>query len=398
MEIESRISTTSHFYSLLKDVPAVKETEKLSLNDSLGRILAEDIIADLDQPPFNKSAMDGYACMRKDLPGPLSVSGEIPAGSSTSLQLESGCCFRIFTGAPVPKGADCVIMQEHVVADSNGKIVFIKEETKNNICYKGEDVKSGDTVLKAGTLIKPQHLAIMAAFGRTAPLVLAKINVGIICSGSELVEPSEKPSGSKIRNSNASQLLSQILQIGAKAQYWGIVPDNIHALMKNIEEALKEHDIVLVTGGASVGDYDLMTEVLKKLGAQILLSELNIQPGKPVIYATLTNKHIIGLSGNPVSSFLQFHLVVKPLLLRLSGSMDFQPKTLKVPLSQSIKRKKNNRQQYVPVAFTSSGFAQPVPFNGSAHISALNKVEGFAIIDEDITEAKENQFITILIL
>lgn len=398
MEIKSRMIHVNECHALLASISPLGRLENVLLNDSLGRILAQNIMADTDQPPFDKSAMDGYACYRADLPGPLSIAGRIAAGEAVAKKLEPGSCYRIFTGAPVPPGADCVIMQENTQEDSMGNILFTQKDTKNNICYKGEDMKAGEVAIKAGAMVQPQHLAVMASFGVTQLLVANKPRVAIVCSGSELVEPSVTPGKASIRNSNAYQLIGQVAALGAEAYYLGIVSDHKESITKSIADALDKYDVLIVTGGASVGDYDFLPHVLASMGATIHFSALNIQPGKPILYATLGNTHILGLSGNPVSSFLQFLLVAKPLLLRLAGCTLPPIKIARSPLSEPVKRKKGNRQLYIPVYYQPQGFVKPVPFNGSAHITALTGIDGFAILNVDVSEVLENQLVDVLLL
>lgn len=383
---------------LMSSLSKLDTVEAVSLNASLGRVLAQDIVADTDQPPFNKSAMDGYACNMADLPGPLIIAGEIAAGYYAGSKLASGHCYRIFTGAPVPEGADCVVMQEYTSKDSNGNIITTEHEIKSNICYRGEDIKIGDVAIKAGTVIGPQHIAVMAGFGVTQPRVAVKPRVGILCSGTELIEPDEKPDGAMIRNSNAYQLISQISAAGAEAEYLGIVTDDKEIITKHIADTAGNYDVLIVTGGASVGDYDFMPSVLDSLGAAVHFQALNIQPGKPVLFATLNGKHIIGLSGNPVSSFLQYHVVVKPLLYQLTGCITNPLKVVKALLAEPVKRKKSGRQLYVPVFFLSTGLVKPIVFHGSAHITALTGMDGFAILEPYVMEIPDNQLVDVLMV
>lgn len=383
--------------NIISKLTPKRNIEKITIHDSFGRILAKDIIADIDQPPFNKSAMDGYACRMQDLPGPLTITGTIAAGSISDQIITTSTCMRIFTGAPVPDGADCVIMQEYTESDANGNIIF-NLKTKNNICLRGEDIKAGDVAITAGTLVQPHHIGIMSGFGITKPEVFEKIKVAVICSGSELIEPEQKPQNAMIRNSNAYQLIAQISQCGAEASYLGIVKDSQKELTKSLDAAIGKYDILIVTGGASVGDYDFMPTVLNSLKANVHFSSLNIQPGKPVLCATIEQTHILGLSGNPVSSFLQFLLVAKPLIKQLSGSKSISHNIVRVPITENIKRKKGNRQLYVPVSITADGTACPVYFNGSAHLTALTNCNGFAILEPAINEITIDELAHILII
>jgi molybdopterin molybdotransferase len=194
-------------------------------------------------------------------------------------------------------------------------------------------------------------------------------------------------------------LIGQVSALGAEAHYLGIVTDNKELIISgSVIQSVGKYDVLIVTGGASVGDYDFVSDILTSLGARLHFSSLNIQSGKPVLFATLGNTHMIGLSGNPVSSFLQFLLVVKPLLLRLAGCTLPSVKIIKAPIGVPVKRKKSDRQLFVPVTFNPSGFAEPVRFNGSAHITALTGIDGFAILDVDVNKVLVNQLINILLV
>jgi len=238
----------------------------------------------------------------------------------------------------------------------------------------------------------------MAGFGVTTLKVYTKPKVAIICSGSELVEPDEKPDNAMIRNSNAYQLMAQVKKAGADVTYLGIVPDDMNLLKDKILEATDNHDAVIVTGGASIGNYDFMPTIMSSIGATVFFSSINIQPGKPIIFASYKGSYVLGLSGNPVSSFLQFHLIAQPVLHRLTNADSYIPKKVISRLAKPINRKKSDRQLYVPIALTLDGLVQPVEFNGSAHITALNNIDGFAILEPDIKEVAANQSIETLLI
>ncbi|MDD4991697.1 MAG: molybdopterin molybdotransferase MoeA [Paludibacter sp.] len=379
-------------------IKPLEATEEIGLNNSLGRILAKPIVADIDQPSFDKSAMDGYACKREDLQKPLKVVGVIAAGTMVDEEIQAGECYRIFTGAPLPPGADCVIMQEDTIITSDGLVHFKAEKTKDNICYCGEDGKAGKVVVELGTRIRPQHLAIMAGYGVVNPTVTKKPTVSFFCSGSELIEPSEKPQGAMIRNSNASQLIGQLTEAGAEVSYKGIISDDFELVSQSLKANIGKADVIIITGGASVGDFDFIPAVLKNIGAEIKISALNMQPGKPVLFAVLENTLIFGLSGNPVSSFLQFKVLVEPVILKLSGANSYLPSLVQILLATDIVRKKGNRQLYVPVSIDAQGQAEHVDFNGSAHINALNLAQGFVIVKPDINQLKAGELVFMILI
>jgi molybdopterin molybdotransferase len=283
--------------------------EHVSLEQCVGRVLAEDAIADMDMPPFNKSAVDGYACKKADLDGVLEVVEIIAAGKQPSRSIGQGQCSQIMTGAMVPDGADTVIMVEFTEQIEENKIRFTGQKTAANICYLAEDVKSGQLILNKGTLLRPQEIAVLATFGFAEPLVYKRPVVGMISTGDELVEPDVKPGLSQIRNSNASQTIAQTIAAGATHHYFGIAKDTEASTREKIEKALAHSDIVILTGGVSMGEFDYVPQVLHDLGVTILFKSIAVQPGRPTVFGVKGDKYIFGLPGNPVSSFVQFELL-----------------------------------------------------------------------------------------
>jgi molybdopterin molybdotransferase len=358
-------------------------SEIIPLKESYFRILGEDVFADRDIPPFNKSAMDGFACRRADLGEVLSVRESIQAGAVPNFKIEPGTCARIMTGAKVPEGADCVIMQEYTQINEDGKMLFTGKDTNTNICYMGEDIQQGELVLKQGNYLNPQNVGLLAAIGKTEIKVSSKYSIGIIATGSELVEPWDKPERTKIRNSNAWQLMGQIHNLGHIPIYYGIVQDDSMLIRAKTEEALNKCDILFLTGGASVGEFDLVASVLESLEFSIEFDRLAIQPGKPVTFALKDKKVCFGFSGNPVSCFLQFELLAKPFLLKSSGA-HYQPSRIKSKLDREFSRKKTDRQYFLPVLLSKNGYVTPVVYHGSAHLHALNEIIGFAEIPQGI--------------
>jgi len=358
-------------------------SEIIPLKESYFRILGEDVFADRDIPPFNKSAMDGFACRRADLGEILSVRESIQAGAIPNFQVEPGTCARIMTGAKVPEGADCVIMQEFTQINEDGKMVFMGKDTNTNICYMGEDIQQGELVLEQGNYLNPQNVGLLAGIGKTEIKVYNKYSIGIIATGSELVEPWEKPESTKIRNSNAWQLMGQIHNLGHIPIYYGIVQDDNLQIRAKTEEALNNCDILFLTGGASVGEFDLVASVLKSLEFSIEFDRLAIQPGKPITFALKDKKVCFGFSGNPVSCFLQFELLAKPFLLKSSGA-HYQPSRIKSKLDREFSRKKSDRQYFLPVLLSKNGYVTPAVYHGSAHLKALTEIIGFAEIPQGI--------------
>jgi molybdopterin molybdotransferase len=350
-------------------------TEIVPWTESMDRVLAENVVSDIDLPPFNKSSVDGFACRRSDLHLELEIIETIPAGKWPVHTLKEAQCSRIMTGAPVPEGADCIIMVEGTETLPSGRMKFIGSFTKENIAFKGEDIRENDVVLEKGRLIKPQDIAVFASVGHVSVRVGKKPRIAVLSSGSELVEPSEKPGMSGIRNSNSSQLMAQIARAGASGVYYGIAEDDEDVTLSLLKSALAQNDIVLITGGVSMGDFDFVPAVLEKAGVKLLFRRIAVQPGKPTTFGKYPNGLVFGLPGNPVSSFIQFEMLVRPLIYKMMGH-DWKPFVVNLPMKERFTRKYSERMALVPVKITKDNTVVPVEYHGSAHISALNDADG----------------------
>lgn len=354
---------------------------KVKFTESLGRILAQDIFSDVDMPPFDKSAMDGFACKKQDLRKELEIIEVLPAGKTPQHVVSEGQCAKIMTGAMIPEGADCVLMVEHTELTETGKVRYLREKSSANICYQAEDVKKGDLVLERGIEIKPQHIAVMASVGCTEPLVFERPTVGIVSTGDELVEPNLIPGASQIRNSNGHQLITQVQRAGGIPHYLGITEDSEKATFDVIAKALSENDIVLLTGGVSMGDFDFVPEIMKEVGVDIKFQSIAVQPGKPTLFGTFSEgKFIFGLPGNPVSSYTQFELLVRPLMQKMMGSTKLPP-LLRLPMGSEYKRRKSERKSFIPVNISADGKVYSVEYHGSAHIHSYVFADGITHIE-----------------
>ncbi len=373
---------------------AIIGVEQIGFQSSLGRVMAKDVISDIDMPPFNKSAMDGFACRFEDLENELEVLEVIPAGKAPRKVIGENQCSKIMTGSELPKGADCVIMVEQTEETASKKIRFTAEKTKPNFVPRGEDVKKGDRLIERGNLVKPQHIAVMASVGCTQPLVYKKPAVGILSTGDELVEPATLPGASQIRNSNAYQLVAQTGRIGCQARYFGIARDEEDHSREMIQKALSESDVVLLTGGVSMGDFDYIPAVLKQMGIEIIFKSVAVQPGRPTVFATNGQKYIFGLPGNPVSSFNIFELLVKPLLYKIQGS-DYQPLMIRMPLGKDYNRKKSSRKSFIPVRINEKAEVIPIDYHGSAHVHALVFADGLISIPIGCMELKKGELVDV---
>ncbi len=371
--------------NIVKEPAFTKEVEKISFMESLNRILAEDVKSDMQMPPFDKSAVDGFACRKEDMFNELEIIETIPAGKAPQKKVKKNQCSKIMTGAPVPEGADVVLMVEHTEQIDENRIKYLRDSVKDNVCYLGEDIKEGEMLLPKGTLVKPQHIAVLATAGCVEPLVYKKVKVGVISTGDELVEPQIKPAISQIRNSNAYQLLSQAEYMGVEIKYIGIALDTEESTREMLEKAFENCDVVLLSGGVSMGDFDHVPKVLKELGVELKFTSIAVQPGRPTVFGTREKQFIFGLPGNPVSSFVQFELLVKPLVYKLMG-FDYTPIKLKLPMGERYSRRKSGRLSWMPVSVNEKGEVIPIDYHGSAHINALTLADG--LISVAIGETK----------
>ncbi len=370
------------------------EAEPVGLEGALNRVLAEDVRSDMDMPPFVKSAMDGYACRREDLAKKLRVVETIKAGEVPQNSIGPGECAKIMTGGMVPEGADCVIMVEKTEELDGNTIRFTAESTADNICLRGEDIQMGQVVLTAGTRLRPQHVAMLASVGCVLPQVARRPRVGIIPTGDELVEPDVKPDISQIRTSNSHQLVAQVLTADAIPKCYGIARDTEESLDATLKEAMSDNDVVLLSGGVSMGEFDLVPGVMKANGLEILFEEIAVQPGKPTTFAVSDDIYCVGLPGNPVATFTQFELLVKPFLYRLMGH-DHRPANLRLPMARARTRKRAVRLSWFPATITDDGTVLPCEFHGSAHVNALCEADVLAAMPPGVASLDEGALVTV---
>ncbi len=369
-------------------------SEFIRLEDSPGRVLAADVYSDMDMPPFDKSAVDGYACRRADLEKELKILETIPAGKAPSKYVGAGECSKLMTGGMLPQGADTVIMIEDVEITGPDTIRFAASHTAANFCLKAEDILKGAKVLSKGTLIRPQEIAILASVGCAVPEVYKQPRIGIISTGDELVEPSQTPALSQIRNSNAWQLLAQARAAGCQARYFGIARDTEQATLEIIQQTAADSDIVILTGGISVGDFDFVPAVISQAGFDIKFRSMAVQPGKPVIFATRGDQYLVALPGNPVSSFVQFEMLVKHLI-RLITANTTDELRLKIPLGVDYTRRRATRKAFFPVYLSSEGTAMPVEYHGSAHIHSYIHAHGIVSIQIGENEIRKGTLVDV---
>lgn len=313
----------------MADADAITETQRVPLAEAEGRVLARSVIAELDLPPWSNSAMDGYALRFEDLQGePLPVSQRIFAGQSPQ-PLTPGTCARIFTGAPMPEGADTVEMQENTEVLDDGRIRFVETlKAGKNVRLKGNETRQGDTVLDAGKRLGPIELGIAASLGCAALDVFRRPRVAILSTGDELVEPGKPLGPGQIYNSNRTVLASWLKRLGCEVIDAGILPDDLERTREQLAQ-LHSADLILSTGGVSVGEADFLGQALREAG-ELTLWKLALKPGKPLTCGRYNGVPVIGLPGNPASTLVTFGLLARPYLLRRMGVQDVEPLKLEV--------------------------------------------------------------------
>lgn len=360
----------------------------VSINEAAGYVIQESIISKNDLPPFSKSAVDGFAILQADMEKELTISGMIAAGQEHHHRIEPGQCYRIMTGAAIPENAEMVVMQEYVEEHDN-KIRILQPSSKSNIIHKAEDSASGQELLSAGTYIHPRHIGILATAGYSKVKVSAKPSVGVLNTGSELVEPGEEPGKHNIINSNGAQTIVLLKQLNIEANYHGITRDKPEDTLNKILDGIEQNDILIITGGVSEGRYDLVAQMLKKSGFDILFDKIQLQPGKPSTLAIKDKKTVIGLPGNPVSSYVIFKLFVEPFIINWMNGRWKDP-ALKLPIGKTITRKRSEREKWVPVNII-NGTAIPVEYHGSAHIHAISFATHIMRIPRKVKQLNEGE-------
>jgi len=350
------------------------DPETLPIADAAGRWLSADIAARRTQPAVNLSAMDGYAIRFAECPGPWAVIGESSAGSSFDQSLAPGEAARIFTGAPVPEGADTVMMQEETARDGDTLMLEGEgpRETGAHIRRKGRDFSEGDILLHRGTMVSPAALALAITGGHGTLPVRRAIRVAVISTGDELVPAGQATGLAQLPASNGPMLAAQLASLPVKIDNMGIVPDTLEALAKALDAA-QEADVIVTIGGASVGDYDLVRPALEAAGAVMDFWRIAMKPGKPLMAGTLGNAKVIGLPGNPASAFVTAKLFLEPLIAHLAGARDplphFRAAKLAAPLPPIGERTEYLRGRW------QADMVEPLLQQSSAALGALEKAE-----------------------
>ena len=371
----------AHLLALAESAPIV-EAERVALADADGRVLAEPLIAGLDLPPWANSAMDGYALCLADWSGePLRVSQRILAGSAPEA-LQPGTCARIFTGAPLPAGADTVEMQENVEVGEDGRVRFSEPlRLGQNVRPQGQETRVGDSVLPTGTRLGPIEMGLAASLGAAELLVRRRPRVAVLSTGDELIEPGQPLGPGQIYNSNRSLLIAWLRRLGCAVVDGGILADDLE-LTRTALAALSDVDLILSTGGVSVGEADFLGEALREEG-ELTFWKLAIKPGKPLTCGHFRGVPVIGLPGNPASSLVTFGLLARPYLLRRLGVQRVEPLGFQVPAGFAWS-KPGKRREYLR-ARLEGGRVVPYPNQSSGVLRSAAWAEGLAELLEGQT-------------
>jgi molybdopterin molybdotransferase len=371
---------------------------------ALGLMLAEDVVSDLDMPPYNKALMDGYAVRAADLAsggGELAVIEEVTAGRVPTREVGRGQATRIMTGAPMPPGADAVIPRErtHLVADDRVRIEDRPPSPGLNVLARGREMRVGEVVVRAGTVLRPQEFGTLATVGRTSAQLHVPPRVAVLSTGDEVVEAGEPPGPGQIRNGNAPMLLAQVARAGGVPVYLGIARDTEASLRMLIDQGLKS-PLMVLTGGVSAGKLDLVPGVLGELGVTAHFHQVKMKPGKPVFFGSREGCLVFGLPGNPVSALVCFELFVRPALRRLRGHDSALPPTLLAELAEDYAYR-TDRPTYHPARLERGkrGWrVRAVSWFGSPDLRGLGASNAFVLLPPGDHQHRAGKELTVLLI
>ena len=377
------------------------EVKAVDLDDALGYVLAEDVVSNVNVPPFNNSAMDGFAMHSADLrkTGPLKIIGEVQAGQEAKILVKEGAVISIMTGAALPEKTNAVIPVENVEASESEITVKKAVEKSANIRRAGEDIKKGSTIIKAGMVLKPINIGLAASVGVAELKVYGKPKVVIVVTGDELIKPGQDLKPGQIYESNSFFLKGLLKKLEADVVYSAKAKDTLEDTIDKLSMALSKADVVLTTGGISVGKYDFVAKALEKIGAKQIFDKVSQKPGKPLSLFTYDDKTVVSLPGNPVAVGICFELYIRPLLLKMGGHKDIFRKSFKAITEKPI-RKKKGRTSYIRVRVARKKdnlYAQTTGAQGSGVLTSM-LADGIAELPADVDEIKKGQKLTVVSL
>jgi molybdopterin molybdotransferase len=372
------LSFEAAYASVVQEVTQARShpaIESVALDAAHGRVLAEPCHADRDYPALNRSVRDGFAVRSADLPGQLRIAGESRAGGSFAGTVEPGAAVEIMTGAPIPSGADCVVMIEHVESDSSTVSISAPAPPGQFISFCGEEARAGQLLIPAGKRLAFTEIALLASTGHPQVSVYAKPRVAILPTGDELVPITETPFPHQVRNSNAHSLAAQVIRSGAKSYLLPPALDNEDDTRSAIERALSS-DLLLLSGGVSAGKYDIVERVLSSLGAEFFFDRVAIQPGQPLVFGRVQGKFFFGLPGNPGSTMVTFEIFARAAIELLSGQSETHIPFARGRLTKDFQHKPV-LTRFLPALLTGEGDLTPLPWKGSSDVPAISRANAF---------------------
>ena len=390
---------------IVRQQTALLSTEQVRIEQALGRVLAEDVVADTDLPPFDRAQMDGYAVRAddvKDVPVRLRIVGESAAGKGWHHQLEEGQAVRIMTGAPVPAGADSVQQVELTHELKDGSVVELMEslEPGRSIVQRGAEIKAGDVVLRAGMTINAAMMAVLAAFGYARVSVFRKPRVAVLATGTELVAVDQKPGQDQIRDSNNYSISAYAELAGAVVERMPLTGDETSLLKNQLTAAAERCDVIVTSGGVSMGVYDVTKAALKELDAEIFFERVALRPGKPTVFARLPNGTLVfGLPGNPVSVSVTFNLFARTALVAIQGVSEPALKRETAVLARSVKGT-TDRESYLPAQLMTNDDAElvafPLKWGGSSDFVAFALTTALVVVPANVKSIEAGAAVSVL--
>jgi molybdopterin molybdotransferase len=382
------------------DVLQVKKCREVTvpLDEALNRVLARDIVAKEDLPRFDKSAVDGYALRAEDTTGATQFK-PVTFNLTESKEIGSKQARQIWTGNPVPKGADAVVMIENTKRSDGELKVWVQLARGGNVSKKGEDVKKGENIIKAGTRLKPYHLALLSAMGNSEAKIVEKPRIAILATGNELAEVGSKPAENQIFESNRIMLSAMCHELGAEPVDLGIAKDDVAEIAEKLRIGLRSCDAVITSGGTSVGGLDLVPDEVNNLGKPgVIVHGMALRPAMPTAIAALDGKPVMILSGNPVAAIIGFEVFARPLICKMLGMKKTEPR----PMVNAVMTRKAatalGRRTFVRVRVTQKNgefLAEPVSARGSGAISTMTRGNGFVVVPENREGVTEGEVVTV---
>ena len=379
--------------------------EKVLLENAFGRVLAEDIVSEVDVPPFRKSAMDGFAVIASDTfgvsntqPKILTQVSEIYPGSFPDKEVKTGECIEIATGAPVPDGADAILMVEYTEKENEKITIYKTVAPGDHIIKAGSDIKKGETNLAKGMILNPRQTAVLAAIGMNEVPVKKQSVVAVCSTGNELIRPPAKLEKGQIYESNSRSIIDSLKELNCIPIDLGNAKDTKEDLREKLERGVEKADIVLMSGGSSMGTTDLLEEVINELG-ELLIHGIAIKPGKPTIVSIIKNKLVFGLPGHPASALSNFYIIIKPLLMKMLRAEEVEERYTEAELTRKVVST-IGRYEFLSVKLIKEDdkhYAEPV-WKGSSAITTLANANGFVEIDENIEVVEKGETVRVKLL